>query len=82
MTSIPTLGAALADNARREYLAVTGYTNGVGFEETALSVGREFLPPNARRVLDGERLSGAEAVEYYSWLTWQYEQASDEASEE
>lgn len=38
------------------------------FEQACLSIGREFLPPCARAVLDGEECSEGTLRQYDAWL--------------
>jgi hypothetical protein len=55
---------------REAYLALFASTAAaVEFENQALSIGREFLPASARRVLDG----ADPTPEYWSWLASQLE---------
>jgi hypothetical protein len=64
--------AALDLNANRTELARLSYlaactacgTDPIAAEQMVLGVGREFLPPAARGVLDG----GEATAEYYYWL--------------
>ena len=60
------------DAAFREFLALT--STPVEDENALLSIGREFLPPCARVVLDG----GAPTVEYWRWVTSQVRQMARE----
>ena len=53
-----------ATNRRQQFYARFPGTDGIAFENAALSIGREFLPPCAIAVLDGEE-GGAE---YWDWL--------------
>ncbi len=49
-------------------------SDAVSEENAILSIGREFLPPCALRVLD----HGKYTAEYWNWLTGQTQQAQDE----
>ena len=47
----------------------------IEFENQVLSVGREFLPAVAIKVLDGQPLTDAERAEYEAFLEAQKQQA-------
>jgi hypothetical protein len=49
---------------RQQFCARFSGTDGIAFENAALSIGREFLPPCAVAVLDG----GEGGAEYWDWL--------------
>lgn len=40
----------------------------IAFEQTCLSIGRQFLPAVTRRILDGDDVSTAALEEHYTWL--------------
>jgi hypothetical protein len=50
----------------------------VAEENAILSIGREFLPEFALKVLDKIDLSAREEIEYYEWLTDSVQAAMDE----
>jgi hypothetical protein len=66
----------LADHrdTREAYLAAGGT---VEFEQAALAIGNEFLPPHARTVRDG----GEPTPDYWNWLLEQLCDAQREAGE-
>lgn len=69
-----------ARTAFTEISALAGSTT-VAEENAALSIGREFLPAFAIKVLDKVDLTASEEREYYEWLTESVQTAIDENAE-
>jgi hypothetical protein len=68
---------ALTNDRRRKEKTMTTFENlnsaaYIAHENTCLSIGREFLPEVARKVLDKQPLSRAEGSKYEAWLGEQY----------
>jgi hypothetical protein len=60
-----------------EICALAGSST-VAEENAALSIGREFLPEFALKILDKIDLNAKEEIEYYEWLTYGVQVAIDE----
>lgn len=62
-----------------EICSLAGSTT-VAEENAALSIGREFLPDFAIKVLDRQFLTEREEIEYHEWLIDSVQDAMDEHS--
>lgn len=66
------VNAVVANWAREDFVALfSNLAEAVEFENQALSIGRELLPPAAIAVLDG----GTATSDYYAWLADQKDAA-------
>ena len=57
-------------------------TDPITEEQAILSIGREFLPAYALKVLDGKKLTQSESRSYWSWLSSQVLSAQLEHDQE
>jgi radical SAM superfamily enzyme len=72
------------ESAKSEFaeICTLAGSNTVIEETAALSIGREFLPDYAIKVLDDQELTSEETLQYYVWLTLGVQTAMDEDARE